>query len=216
MRMAVELWCWWLRLKDFCPKTCLRQRSEVASSAVYPERIMSKLFRISPLLPIAGLGLALTLACSGGTTETPPPVPPPEATPVAAPTPTPVPVVAGEIGIPACDKYLSDFQACISKLPVEAQPGMTSAYIATRDSWKVAVASPAAKASLEATCSAMAMPAQCITALGAPVAATPVVGKVEDNKTPVPTPEPRSGTLRPPEPAKGTGDGKKGDGKKNK
>lgn len=185
---------------------------------------MNKLFRISPLLSVAGLTLAFALACTGGTTtETPPPATPPvEAPPAPAPAaaPAPAPAPVGEIGVPACDKYLTDVQACVGKLPVELQAATTSIYTSTRDAWKVAAANPTAKASLESTCAAMALPTQCISALGSSsaVPATPPEAPTEGDKKATPAPAPHGGTLRPPEPIAtpkngGGGGGGKGGGK---
>jgi hypothetical protein len=122
----------------------------------------------------------------------------------------------GEIGVPACDKYLTDVQACVGKLPVELQAATTSIYTSTRDAWKVAAANPTAKASLESTCAAMALPAQCISALGSSsaVPATPPEAKTEGDKKATPAPAPHGGTLRPPEPiATPKNGGGKGGGK---
>ncbi len=190
--------------------------------------------RIS-LLSFAGLSLAFALACTGGS-ETPPPPPPP--TPEAPPTPvatveappaTPAPA-PGEIGVPACDKYISDLSACVGKLDAVARPAIESGLNTTRESWKTAASNPTAKASLEATCAAMVIPPACAAAAGAgPMnptatpAATPVATPVKTEPvrtSPVPTgptslrPGNDKGDGKSDGKGDGKGDGKKGDDKK--
>ncbi len=60
---------------------------------------------------------------------------------------------AGEIGVAACDEYISKWEACLeAHVPAEAREQVKAALDASRASWKQAAATPEGKAGLEAAC----------------------------------------------------------------
>ena len=141
---------------------------------------MKNLFS-SPMTVVAGLGLVLGLACTGGgtpSTETPPP-PPPPPTEVAPP-----PAGGGSIGVASCDKYLKDFEACIPNLPEAVRPGMQESLKTTRSAWEQAAANPASKAALESSCANMQIPPVCNTGAAATPPATPTTPVAAPTGTP--------------------------------
>ena len=145
---------------------------------------MTKIFS-SPLLLATGFGLVLALACSGGSSTsstTPPPAPPaPPTAPVVQPTEPTVAPAAASIGVPECDKYLSDFEACVNKVPPEAKASMQASLQATRSAWQQAASTPAGKDALVTSCNAMVMP--------------PVCGGTTGAATPTPAPGVTPGTV---------------------
>jgi hypothetical protein len=64
---------------------------------------------------------------------------------------------ADAIGIPACDDFLTKYDACISaKVPAEQQAQTKAALDGMRAQWKAAAANPQSKTALETGCKQMA------------------------------------------------------------
>jgi hypothetical protein len=76
--------------------------------------------------------------------------------PVTATTPaTTAPVAsAGEkIGIPECDEFIANYEACVTgKVPAAAQAQLKTGLEQWRSSWKKLAANPATKATLVSAC----------------------------------------------------------------
>jgi hypothetical protein len=79
----------------------------------------------------------------------------PKTTPAATTPASTAPVAsAGEkIGVPECDEYLTNYDACVTgKVPEVARAQYKSAIEQTRASWKKLAENPQTKASLAAAC----------------------------------------------------------------
>ena len=80
----------------------------------------------------------------------------PKAAPPAATTPAstaPVATAGEKIGVPECDEYLTNYDACITgKVPEVARAQYKTAIEQTRASWKKLADNPQTKASLAAAC----------------------------------------------------------------
>ena len=62
-------------------------------------------------------------------------------------------VRAADIGIPACDNFLANYEACVSgKIPAAQQPAFKSQLDQIRASWTAIAQNPNAKPTLEAAC----------------------------------------------------------------
>ena len=69
---------------------------------------------------------------------------------------TVLPEASGEsTGVAECDEYVKKMEACMSKVPAAAKPGMETAFKATRDSFKSSGATPEGKAALKTSCKAL-------------------------------------------------------------
>ncbi|HET7842517.1 MAG TPA: hypothetical protein VFL14_00080 [Xanthomonadales bacterium] len=57
------------------------------------------------------------------------------------------------IGIPACDDYLTKYEACISeKVPEPTRETLLKSLAASREAWRQSMSSPGAQAALESAC----------------------------------------------------------------
>jgi hypothetical protein len=60
---------------------------------------------------------------------------------------------AAEVGIPACDEFLTKYEACVTgKIPAAQQPAFKAQLDQLRASWAAAAQNPSARPSLEAAC----------------------------------------------------------------
>ncbi len=70
-----------------------------------------------------------------------------------APAAAPATASAEKIGVPECDEYLANYDACVSgKVPEVARAQFKAALDQTRSSWRKLADNPQTKASLAAAC----------------------------------------------------------------
>lgn len=109
------------------------------------------------LATIPGLALA-AIAAIGCGSET---APPPPATTMAAQPAATAPgamggatsIAAGDFGVPACDRYMRNYSACVdSKVPEAARATMKQQMQQTHLSWKQAASTPEGRAALTTAC----------------------------------------------------------------
>lgn len=73
-----------------------------------------------------------------------------KVTPMASTAPA---ATGGEIGVAACDEYLTQWETCLAtKVTGDAREQVKVALDAARDAWKRAAATPEGKAGLAAAC----------------------------------------------------------------
>jgi hypothetical protein len=65
------------------------------------------------------------------------------------------PVAAQQLGVPACDEFLTKYQACITKMPAQQQSAFKSSMEQMRTGWAGLAANPQAKPALEGVCRQM-------------------------------------------------------------
>jgi hypothetical protein len=71
--------------------------------------------------------------------------PPDSAAPRRPPTPAAPRASGRAIGVPACDAYVAQYEACVAGMPA-------SAFAAQRDAWRAAAATPEGQAMLQTVC----------------------------------------------------------------
>ena len=60
---------------------------------------------------------------------------------------------AADVGIPACDEFLTKYEVCVTgKIPAAQQPAFKAQLDQLRASWAAAAQNPNARPSLEAAC----------------------------------------------------------------
>jgi hypothetical protein len=93
------------------------------------------------------LPMSLVVACSGNK---------PAASKTESAAKAPVAAVAGQVGVPECDEFLTKYEACIQgKVPESVRGTLSQSMAQARDAWKQAAATPEGKQGLAMACKQM-------------------------------------------------------------
>lgn len=105
------------------------------------------------------LPMSLVVACSGNK---------PAASKTESAAQAPVAAVAGQVGVPECDEYLTKYEACVQgKVPESMRATFSQSMNQMRDAWKQAAATPEGKQGLAMGCKqALDAAKQSMTAYG--------------------------------------------------